>query len=356
MGTRSQVCTSPDPQVDGRELVVGDRGRGRARSRARSRSGSRSIGRRGRRVEAAATFGVSSRGAPSPRPRRSPETATRPAPAPRRPAAASSPLRPARLRPLAPAASPSCAPHLVALLRQHRPDHHAEHPQHLEQRRQDGPHPRLPALLLASAQGAARSTYVFAADASAHVASSARCGAMASHSSRASQRRALRFVRAAPSRAASASPSAGTFPSVIFAQRPSVRASRLPRFFPRSALYRSIIAAEVEVPVLPEGDRAQQLVAEHVGPRVVAARHPAERPRDPQRVHRVAERLAHLLPVEGQKPVRVDRASAAGAPRSAGTPASTRRGSAGCPCRRGARRSRRSRTPCAPRGPGARVQ
>ena len=61
------------------------------------------------------------------------------------------------------------------------------------------------------------------------------------------------------------SPTAGTFPSVIFAHRPSVRASRLPRFFPRSALYRSIIAARSKSPSCPNAIAAQELVAEHVG-------------------------------------------------------------------------------------------
>ena len=53
---------------------------------------------------------------------------------------------------------------------------------------------------------------------------------------RARSRQCSSTARGAPARAASTSPFGGTFPAVIFAQRPSVRASRLPRFLPRSAL------------------------------------------------------------------------------------------------------------------------
>ncbi len=94
---------------------------------------------------------------------------------------------------------------------------------------------------------------------------------------------------------------------------------------------------QIEVPVLPERDRAQKLVAEHVGPARLAADDATERAGDPQRLDRVAERLAHLLPAEGQKPVREDgrRQREPGAHEKR-RPVSPRE-IAGCPCRRGAR-------------------
>ena len=53
------------------------------------------------------------------------------------------------------------------------------------------------------------------------------------------------------------------------------------------------------------------------------------------RVHGVAEDLRHLLAVEGQKAVGEDLRRQGLVPRRGGTPASTRRGSGGCPCPRG---------------------
>ena len=53
----------------------------------------------------------------------------------------------------------------------------------------------------------------------------------------------------------------------------------------------------IEVAVLPERDRAEQVVTEDVG---------SELRGDLQRIDRVAERLAHLLSVDGEKAMRVD--------------------------------------------------
>ncbi len=132
-------------------------------------------------------------------------------------------------------------------------------------------HPRRCHSAFAAAQGAAWSTYWFAADETSQIASSARVGEItASHELGSCAERSPRSATFSPfselSLSARRTPPAPS-PASALRTGPSVSQDRrFPRFFARSALYRSIIAAWSKSPSHARTrDRAEELVAEHVG-------------------------------------------------------------------------------------------
>ena len=165
----------------------------------------------------------------------------------------------------------------------------------------------------ASAHGAARSTYWLAADESAQVASSARCGAIASHCL-AARRGTLRLARSELAlERASASPSRHLAARELRAEAQRAR-EQVAEVLPEVGVVALDHRREIEVAVLPERDRAQQLVAQHVGARRRRAATLPNARAMPSGSTALRSDLLIFWPLNGEKAVREDRRRAAAAP------------------------------------------